>query len=320
MDLSIVIVNWNTRELLAACLASLPEAVRPYQTEVWVVDNGSTDASAAMVRERFPQAYVIANQGNHGFARANNQAMAQAAGRYWLLLNSDTVAPPGSLARLVQTLDEDVRIGIAGAQLLNEDGSAQNSIAPTPSLLTELGNKGLLRLVAPHRYATRLPHADGPVDVDSVIGACMMVRAAMAKEIGLLDEGYFFFLEETDWCVRAHAGGWRVVCDPRARVYHLQGRSAGKARAEARIEYWRSRYRFFSRHRSGPSNVVLRVGLLAKLAGSIAVNALAAPTSPRHRQRLGIYRKIARWHRAGRPADWGLAIPPSQRDNRDEHG
>lgn len=306
-DLSVVIVNWNTRRLLADCLSSLPEAAPGLSLEIWVVDNGSTDGSQAMLAQQFPQVKLIANDRNRGFAAANNQALRQARGRVMLLLNSDTVACPGSLARLLQVLEQHPRAGIVGARLLNRDGSVQNSIAPIPSLWTELGHKGLLRLIRPRRYRTRLPvEASEAAEVDSVIGACMLVRAQVLEQAGLLDEGYFFFLEETDWCLRAQRAGWAVLSDPQARVYHLQGGSASGVKAQARIEYWRSRYRFFDLHYGWTSRAVLRIGLLAKLAVGWAINELAGLFHAKAKQRARVYRKIGQWHLAGRPVNWGL--------------
>ncbi|HEX9373634.1 MAG TPA: glycosyltransferase family 2 protein, partial [Roseiflexaceae bacterium] len=137
-DVSIILVSWNTRDLLLACLASLPAALGGLHADVWVVDNGSADGSVAAVRERYSAARLIENGGNPGFAAANNQAIDASAGRYALLLNSDTVATPGSIERLVRFADEHPLAGIVGARLLNPDGSFQASFADFPSLRSEL--------------------------------------------------------------------------------------------------------------------------------------------------------------------------------------
>ncbi len=312
-DVSVVIVNWNTRPLLADCLASLPPAAGPLHLETWVVDNGSTDGSQAMVTQRFPEVHLIANEWNQGFAAANNQALRQARGRFFLLLNSDARPEPGAIERLVQTLEDRPDIGIAAAQLLNADGSLQNSAAAGPSLATELLNKSLLRRLNPRRYATRFPPQAEPVEVESVIGACLMARAAMVERIGLLDEGFFFFLEETDWCRRARQAGWKVVCEPRARVFHLQGGSAGAVRAEARIEYWISRRRFFRKHHGRAACTFLNTGLLLRLGCNLAANTLAGLVYPRARCKARVSARLLRWYLAGAPATgWGLQPTPAE--------
>ena len=156
-DVAVVIVNWNTRPLLADCLKSLPPAAGLLRLETWVVDNGSTDGSQALVTRDFPGVNLIANEGNRGFAAANNQALRQARGRFFLLLNSDARPQPGALERLVQTMTDHPDIGLAAAQLLNADGSLQNSAAAEPSLATELLNKSLLRRLHPRRLPRAFP-------------------------------------------------------------------------------------------------------------------------------------------------------------------
>lgn len=310
IDLSAVIVNWNTRDLLRDCLASLAEELTPLAHEIFVVDNGSSDGSMVMVRKEFPAVEVIENGCNLGFARANNIALQRARGRFWLLLNSDTRVKPGAIMGLLGTMEDDPEIGVAGLQLLNGDGSLQNSVSNAPSLLTELGNKHLLRFLWPSRYPGKEHPGNRPVEVESVIGACMLVRASAAAAVGLLDEDYFFFLEETDWCVRMYRGGWKVVYDPRFFVYHLQGSSAGKANVRARIEYWRSRYTFFRKHHGPVVRAMVRAGLLVRLTVNLLAmalgNLLTFFSRPRLRDKLLVYLGILLWHLRGCPADGGL--------------
>lgn len=310
IDLSVVIVNWNTCDLLRDCLRSLQEQVEGLTLEIFVVDNGSSDDSVAMVREEFPSVRVIENGRNLGFARANNVALRQASGRFWLLLNSDTVVEKGALEGLLRTMEQDSTIGVAGLQLLNEDGTLQNSVSNAPTLLTELGNKRLLRLLWPARYPGKEHHYQEPLQVESVIGACLMVRREAAEEVGLLDEDYFFFLEETDWCVRMRKAGWQVVHDPRFTLYHLQGKSAGKVNVRARIEYWRSRYTFFRKHSGWLVRAVLLSGLLLRLSVNLLAmtlaNLLSCCTRPRLRNKQQVYAGVMLWHLRGCPADGGL--------------
>lgn len=310
IDLSVVIVNWNTCDLLRNCLRSLQEQVKELSLEVFVVDNGSSDDSVAMVREEFPTVTLIENGRNLGFARANNMALRRARGRFFLLLNSDTVVIKGGLEGLLRTMEQDPAIGVAGLQLLNEDGSLQNSVSNEPTLLTELGNKRLLRLLWPTRYPGKEQNYQEPLEVESVIGACMMIRCEAAKDVGLLDEDYFFFLEETDWCVRMRRAGWKVVHDPRFTLYHLQGKSAGKVNVRARIEYWRSRYTFFRKHHGRFARGILRGGLVVRgtinLLAMTLANLLTCFTQARLRNKMHVYASILLWHLRGCPADGGL--------------
>jgi len=306
IDLSVIIVNWNTRELLDACLQSVINGVHQYTTEVFVVDNGSSDGSQAMVRVKFSSVCLIENNSNHGFARANNQAIRLASGRYFLLLNSDTIIPDHALDELVASMDKNPQIGMAGLQLLNQDGTLQNSIARTPTLLTELTNKSLLRWLFPTRFPGKEFRPDSPIEVESVIGACLIARAVTVRDIGLLDENYFFFLEETDWCLRARRGGWKVVFFPHIAIYHLQGRSAVKVPVAARIEYWRSRYLFFQKHYSPVVFSLLSAGLGVKIFFELHVSLISSLFSKKGRERFMLYFNILLWHIKGMPESWGL--------------
>lgn len=315
--ISFVIVNWNTRDLVLACIESIRQNA-PGEHEIVVVDNASSDGSAAAVRSLFPAVTLIENAENLGYARANNQAIRVAAGEYVCLINSDAVLTPGAAALAVAFMDETPRAGLCGVQLLNEDGSRQNSIANMPTLLTELTNKSLLRRLRPARYPGKEHPFPGPVEVESVIGACMFVRAAAIREAGLLDERYFFFLEETDWCQGMRNAGFRVYHLPGVRVVHYQGRSARKVRVRARIEYWRSRYLFFAKHRGRPTCAALRAGLLARLSVDLAVtlagNLLTLFLVPRLRAKLRLTLALAAWHLLGMPEAWGLRGVKSRRD------
>jgi GT2 family glycosyltransferase len=194
-DLSVIIVNWNTRELLLNCIESIYRTVRGLLFEIFVVDNGSNDGSPDSVKGKFPEIELIQNQRNLGFARANNEALRRSRGRY---------------EKLVEFMEGNPTVGVVGGQLINMDGSRQNSVDNFPSLTAETLNKSLLRILFPKRYPSKRANYSTPIDVDSVIGACMIVRSRAIQEVGLLDEDYFFFLEETDWCYRMRRRRWRV--------------------------------------------------------------------------------------------------------------
>lgn len=311
MDVSIIIVNWNTRELLLNCLSSVFATTSGLACETIVVDNGSQDGSSGAVAEQFPQTTVIHNTENRGFARANNQALAGARGRYILLLNSDAVLTEGSLQGLVSFMDKTPGAGIAACQFISPDGSKQNSFDNFPTMATELLNKTLLKTFFPARYPSKRRDYREPLAVDSVIGACMLVRAEAIREVGGLDEDYFFFMEETDWCFRMHQAGWQVYHLPGIRVYHLQGKSKEKNPAKAWIEYYRSLYIFFKKNRSSFAYYLLRIGKAFKLiVNTLLVSLGIICTLGRNKgsvRRFHIYGGLLLWHLRGCPKQEGLA-------------
>ncbi len=311
MDVSIIIVNWNTRELLLNCLSSVLATTSGLAIETIVVDNGSQDGSSEAVRKEFPGVTVIQNDRNRGFARANNQALAGAAGRYFLLLNSDAVLTEGSLQGLVSFMDRTPDAGVAACQFIDTDGSRQNSFDNFPTLATELFNKTILKLLFPARYPSKRRVYREPIEVDSVIGACMLVRAEAVRQVGVLDEEYFFFLEETDWCYRMRRAGWHVYHLPNIRVYHLQGKSKEQSPVNAWIEYYRSLYLFFKKNRGGFSYYVLRAGKALKLAVNLLLVALGIGCTlgmnKGLKRRFRIYSGLLAWHVRGCPKGEGLA-------------
>jgi GT2 family glycosyltransferase len=312
-DLSIVIVNWNGRELLEGCLASIDREVRSrgdagrISTETLVVDQASSDGSPAAVREKFPWAELIELPANVGFAAGSNAGLRRAKGRHCVLLNNDTVVLRDALERCVRHLDAHAEVGVVGPQLLNPDGSKQNSVHSTPNLVTEIVPRGLLEVLAPWRYPSKRYEHSGPVRVEAVLGACLCVRREVLDDVGLMPEEYFFFLEETDWCLRIRQAGWKVVHLPDARVVHLHGAtSKRRVPAETRIEFHRSLYRFFRTHRG--ERVFRRVLALRVAKGFLyaATGWLPALASARARDRWIQNLRVLAWHLRGRPEDAGL--------------
>jgi GT2 family glycosyltransferase len=311
---SFIIVNWNTRDLLLDSIRSIYETVSlPF--EIWVIDNGSSDGSldalALEIRERnFQEVKIIQNGRNLGFARANNLALKKASARYLVLLNTDTVLAPRSIEEIISFMESCPQAAVCGGQLLNRDGTRQNSIAPFPGLLTELTNKSILRRLMPRRYPGKEVVFNGPVEVDTVIGACMAVRKATMDKVGVLDEEFFFFFEETDWCARFKKNGWKIYHHPKALIYHLQGRSAEKDPRRARVEYWRSRYIYFRKHRGRAARAVLAAGLFLRLVIDTLLNfsylAVTAFFSERARRKFRLCSYLLSWHLMGRPRGWGL--------------
>jgi GT2 family glycosyltransferase len=283
IDVSIVLVSWNTRDLLLACLDSLPDALGVLCADVWVVDNASADGSAAAVRAWRPAegklpVQLIENQHNAGFAAANNQAIVASAGRYILLLNSDAIARPGSIERLVRFADERPNAGLVGAMLLNPDGSYQGSFADFPSLRSELlSASGLGERLFGRWYPNYGPgHAQAARQVDYIQGACMLARRAAVDQVGLLDEAYFMYNEETDWCLRMRRAGWENWYVPGARIVHYGGQSTRQARHAMMQALYRSKVRFFRKHYGPLPAALLRAGFVAVLRAKWLVLALLA--------------------------------------------
>ena len=224
MDLSIVIVNWNTRELLFDCLASVESNLGNLQAEVVVVDNASTDGSVAMVQTCFPDTVLLANDENRGFAAANNQAFAIARGRHILLLNSDTIVHGDVIEKSVAYMDAHPDVGMMGCRVLNEDGTTQMTCSRYPTFINLLLQTfGLNRLSAGwcQRYQMLDWDRDDEREVEVISGCYLMARTEAVAEIGHLDEAFFCYGEETDWCRRCSEAGWRLAFAPVGTITHF---------------------------------------------------------------------------------------------------
>jgi GT2 family glycosyltransferase len=255
-DLSIVIVNYNTCELLRNCLASIYNSQGDFSFEVVVVDNASTDGSAAMVRAEFPQADLIISQVNGGFAYANNLGLRKVgfgdpatlsteAPRYALLLNPDTVLPPTALAEMIKFMDVHPEAGAVGPKLVLLDGSldlACRRAFPTPAV-SFYRMVGLSKLFPRSRrfgrYNMTFANPDELIEVDSVVGAFMLVRREAIAQAGLLDETYFMYGEDLDWAYQIKANHWKIYYNPAVTVTHVK-RAASRSSPKAQIEFYRA--------------------------------------------------------------------------------
>ena len=253
IDLLIVIVNWNTSELLIQCLESIFFAESGLTLEAVVVDNGSTDNSVQAISNRFPQVRIIANDRNLGFAMANNQGIRVGEARYYLILNSDTIVRPKSLDMLVHYADEHLEVGMVGPKLLNMDGTLQESWAEFPTFWSELTGKPIRK---------RYPVDDALIayNVDTILGACMLVRDEVVKTIGMLDDDYFMYSEEIDWCYRIKVGGWHIHYYPAAEIYHIGGASASMNTIRQLSLLYQNKILFFKKHYGNFKAVILRYG------------------------------------------------------------
>jgi GT2 family glycosyltransferase len=310
IDLSIIIVNWNTKEYLLPCVKSIFEEGEGISKEVIVVDNGSQDGSASEVKKTFPFIHLIENERNFGFARASNQGLRKATGRYVLLFNPDAQVKDEAIKQLVSFMYTHIDAGAAGAQLLNGNGSRQNSIAKFPSLTTELLNKSLLRRLFPKKFPGKEKDYPEPIEVDSVIGACMMVRREATEQVGLLDEDYYLFLEETDWCYRMKKAGWKIYHVSQAEIYHFQGKSAERDKKKAKVEYYRSRYHFFKKNMGSLQWFLLFSGLMIRLGFELLAMTVASLVTffaiKGWRKKLAIYTYLFWWHVRFCPEGMGL--------------
>lgn len=260
MKLSIVIVSWNTADILAQCLESVFAHAPDAPFEVWVVDNASTDGSPAMVQQRFPQVKLLQNETNPGFATANNQAMRQCTGEYVLLLNPDTIVYAGALPTLVQFLDDNPQAGACGARLLNADGSLQLSCYPTPTLGRELLR--MFHLDGRVRYHMDSWDTNTARPVEALLGACILARRHILEAIGLMDESYFMFSEEIDLCYRISQAGWAIFWVPQAQIVHLGGQSTRQVKTEMFLRLYEGKLRYMRKHYGWVTAVLYKLLLL----------------------------------------------------------
>jgi len=253
IDVSIVLVNWNTREFLCGCLDSLYESKPISSFEIIVVDNASSDGSVEMVKSRFPGVEVIANKVNRGFASANNQGISVSKGRYVLLLNSDTEVLADSIDKVVAFADAHKRAAVVGCRVLYGDMTLQPTCFMFPSILNMLLSASYLyKLFRGSRFFGREQMSwwdrDDVRPVDVVTGCFMLVRGRAIRQVGLLDEQFFMYAEEADWCYRFKQAGWSIMFTPESRIIHFGGRSSRKVRVEMLIQLRLSILQFIGKH------------------------------------------------------------------------
>jgi hypothetical protein len=255
IQLSIIIVNWNTKELLRQCIESIYQSKKRDDIEVIVVDNASTDASAEMVRHSFPQAKLLQNSSNLGFAAANNQGLRMCSGEFILLLNSDTQVLNGAIDKCMDYMKLHENVGVLGCKVLNPDGTFQSSCFRFERLrdlvyfhclgisiwFLLLRRLGLKTLNYPSRYWGRVFTDEKHVDV--VAGCFLLTRRSVIDAVGFLDEAFYFYGEEEEWCFRVRCAGWAIVYFPFAEIIHIHGASSkmlsmSLSLAERGLAYW----------------------------------------------------------------------------------
>ncbi len=308
--LSIVIVTRNTRDLLRDLLRSVERdtSLKSTTKEIVVVDNGSTDATEGMIDKGFPWVSYVRNEENRGFAAAVNLGYRHVSGDFILFLNSDTRVLPGEIEKMVAFMGQEPKVGVAAPQLIYEDMRPQRSFALTPSLALEVIPPPLLEAVFPGRYRTKGQGVSSAMDVESVIGAAIMVRRQAFDLVGGFDERFFFFLEETDFCLRTGEKGYRVVFFPGSRLIHLQGKTVSRNWVSGRIEYSISLYKFIRKYHS---RAYYKVFVLARLCKTflflLPVTLLPFVLFRRSiKRKYRYYVRLLVWHLRGCPDDAGL--------------
>ncbi|MGB5931484.1 MAG: glycosyltransferase family 2 protein [Anaerolineae bacterium] len=305
-DLSIVIISWNVRELLRRCLDSIQESLKGEKgegllVETIIFDNGSTDGSADMVREDFPRVHLMESEVNLGFTKGNNLAIGQSEGRYILLLNPDTEVVGDALGTMVAYMEAHPRVGALGPQLLNPDGTTQSSRRRFPTLATAFlestvlqpwfQGSGILK-----RYYV-LDRPDNEIQpVDWVVGAALLIRRVALHQVGPLDEEFFMYSEELEWCYRLKAQGWEVVYLPTAQVVHQEGRSSEQVLPARHIHFQRSKVLFFKRY-YGWRGEVLRWFILSTYLYLLVLEGLkwlVGHKRPLRRERVAAYWQVLR--------------------------
>jgi GT2 family glycosyltransferase len=253
--LLILIVSWNTRDLLRDCLRSLQPEAHP-EWDVLVVDNASTDDSVAMVRREFPTVRLIENERNAGYARANNQGLRASTAPYALLLNSDTRATPVAIQGLIAFMEAHPEAGAVSPRLLRADGTAQPFAFGGDPTLSDLLRRAALRVTAGrslHDWATERTQS-----VDWISGACLLARRTAIEQVGLLDEDFFMYFEDNDWCLRLRRAGWKTYYDPAQAIVHLGGQSLAR-NPQAQTAYETSLRHFYRKHYGAAAELVLRM-------------------------------------------------------------
>ncbi len=255
MDMTIVIVSWNTCNILRDCLRSVFEQLGNLACEVIVVDNASADDSVQMVKREFPDVRVIENTENRGFAGANNQGMAVAQGRYVLLLNSDTIVLEEALAKTVAFADAHAEAAVVGCRVLNADRTLQASCFMFPTVLNMLLSATYLyKLLPKNRFFGRERMTwwdkNDAREVDVISGCFMLVRQDAMKQVGLMDDSFFMYAEETDWCYRFKKAGWKNMYTPDGSIIHLGGQSTALVPASMTVQLRLSVLKFMRKHRS----------------------------------------------------------------------
>jgi len=292
-DLSIVIVNWNTRQILRNCLESIPVGISRFSWEVIVVDNGSTDGSPAMVQSEFPRVKLIPNERNLGFAAANNIGIRRSQGRFVALINSDVVLLPGSFDRLLEQMELHPEVGIIGPKILWPDKTLQNSCRKFPSLWNHFCAVTGLRLLLPRSGFFSGEHMryfahDRACLVDYLVGCFLVVRHSAINEVGLMDERFFIYAEEVDWCRRFWNAKWQIRFFPDAQAIHVGRGSSSSEPVRFALEQERAVLQYWAKHHSSVAVACLYSLRLFQQVAGLLMRLILYLAQPKRRQQRGL--------------------------------
>jgi GT2 family glycosyltransferase len=312
---SVIVVSYNTRAMTLDCLAVLDielkrAGISGAASEVWVVDNASSDGSVAAIRKAFPKTRIIQNETNTGFGAANNQAMRQAAGKYLLLLNSDAFLQPGAISAMMDYLNRHRDAAVVGPRLLNADGSLQRSCFRFPSPFRAWVENLWISAALPNHPIIGDYHLwahDQERVVDFVIGACMLVRRAAYQKVGGFDERYFMYSEETDWQWRMHRAGWKIGFTPQALVTHLGGASGAGEKAKINGHFFNSLDYYERKNHGLIGLVLLRVAMVLGCSLRVVVWAAALLSGMKQRDLARSKLRLHAWLLFRQATHWRLA-------------
>lgn len=284
MDLSIIIVNYNTRNLTLNCIQSIKDSQLNYDYEILLVDNNSTDGSADAIKTSFSDVILIENMENVGFSKANNQAIKISAGRYVLLLNSDTIVNKNTLSDTILYMEKNPMVGACGCEVLLPDGSLDKACHrgfPTPQAsfyyLTGI-SKCFPNNPSLNGYHLNYLDMKKVHEIDCLVGAFMMVRKEAIYQVGLLDEIFFMYGEDIDWCFRLKKAGWKIIYNPDVSIIHHKGASSKKKPLKIIYEFHRAMFIFHRKHFKNKYPIVINwivyLGIGIRLSSSVLFNEL----------------------------------------------
>ena len=312
---TLAFLNYNTSSDLIQAIQSVSKAAVDVLVDVVVIDNGSTDNSVQILRKEFPNLDIIELKENLGFASGFNHIFEKSAD-YYFLLNSDIILEAGSIPKILEIMCNDPKIGIAGLNMLRVDGSQQFSYGKMPNLLSELTNRSGYQKLQKFQQISKTYF-----EVESILGAVMIVPNYTIKTVGGMDPNYFFFFEETDWCLRIKKAGLKVVHIPDVSVIHMQGVSANKVPIAARIEFHRSRMLFFKKHYGIFAQYILNFGVFFRLIinsfSYFILNMLTLFLIKKFKNKFWLYVNVFVWYCLGCPANMGMN-KPNKNKNKNE--
>ena len=287
-DISVIIINWNTRELLRSCLNSV-QTDSQMMAEIIVVDNGSADGSQEMIREEYPEVVLIENKKNLGFARANNVGIKRMSRKYACLVNSDVVILQGCMAALVHYMNENKEVGVVGPKVLWPNMTVQDSCRKYPTLWNNLCESMRLNMLFPKSDIFSSEHMmyfehDRLMEVDGIVGCFMMIRKDVLDRVGLFDEQYFIYSEEIDLCKRIKEHGWRIIFNPEGEIIHYGRGSSSKEPLAFALEQQKSKIQYWKKHYSKLSVCVYKTLLISRHMFRLICGYLLLLKKPKEKQ------------------------------------